>query len=451
MIGYTLSVKQNTARLNNKGMSLVEVMIGALVLATIASIILSHFYKNKELSKQTDLKTICLNAVAAKISEYKTGPISDGLISSTSTLSTGSYDNMAAGFTYAKTKYNKYFTQGICSNLQGIREWVGSITPPINQNADCSIGPQIDREICRQNPFFKLNVRLQEVNLSNRNQLSCPDATSGNYDFKQRTKGILVIVTGQTILPETDANGKPFTWLGFNSATAQTLNCKATLTVTPSVGLGRFFIDSDGLEIFEYKDMSTASNAQTGNTRIVFPDLASPNNKQLLASDDLSTVMMLREGGELLVYNGCGGNPPTCQGKTPEVRQVPDNISMLGFDDTSSQMFGYFSDSGNWSNLTFNANTLTYSADGNEASMPAAVQRAKPIFSYGTLMKSFVIDNTCSVSNAFTGTLFGTTITQAANACQTIYNGEIADFAGSGVWSPVPKASYDFRIIGITP
>ena len=101
-------------KLNNKGISLIEIMIGSVVLASIAAIVLTHFYKAKEQSKQVDLKTLCMNAVAAKISEYKTGPISDGIISSTSTLSTGSYDNVAAGFVYAKVNricvFTKYFT-----------------------------------------------------------------------------------------------------------------------------------------------------------------------------------------------------------------------------------------------------------------------------------------------------------------------------------------------------
>lgn len=447
---------------SEKGFTLIEVLVAGVLIGAIALLIIPQFFKAKEMSKATDLQTLCMEAVQAKIAEYKSGPVVDVDQSGVSAtkITTGVAGKISQGFVHAKAKYNLYYPQ-ICdssstnSTMNGIREWVdqGTIVPAVgsdpcsdpvsydsrayNESISKVLGNR-DKKICQANPYFRLYVKLQEINLSNKTQLGCPIPQVGSpYDFKKRGYGILVTVTGTTEIPA----GKQL--LNYTSQNQERLTCKGTIIVTPTTVLARYVLDSDGATVYE---VGNSADADTTKRTRAFPSLEYINKKQILVSDDNTTVFVLRDGNIVYRFTGCGGyNPPDCGPEaTMTSFELHPSIDYLGMDTANGSLYGYFSDGTRYSDLFFGTGAIDI---GTIKNLPKGTERTKAAFSAGKLMKSFMVDNSCDVQG------------QSGYDCQTVYNAEMADNSstncdGAGstnCWIPVPAATYDLRVIGITP
>jgi prepilin-type N-terminal cleavage/methylation domain-containing protein len=439
-----------------KGFTLIEVLVAAVLIGAIAVLIIPQFFKAKEMSKSTDLQTLCLEAVQAKLAEYKSGPSIQSDLSGQN-ISTGVAGNVSQGFVHAKYKYNMYYPE-ICGDVShplGVKEWIDQsrIIPAPNSNpcstpvtfdsrysstASTSLGLR-DQKTCQVNPYFRLYTQLQEINLSNKSQIGCPSPAVGNaYDFKKRGYGILVTVTAKTEIP----SGSKL--LNYDSSNADRLTCKGSIILTPVTVLARYVLDSDGATVYE---VGNSANADETKRVRAFPSLEYINKKQILVSDDNATVYVLRDGNIVYRFTGCGGfNPPDCGAEaTMTSYELHPSIDYLGMDTANSSLYGYFSDGTRYADLSFGA---TNSIDiGEIKNLPKGTERTKAAFSAGKLMKSFMVDNSCDVQG------------QSGYDCQTVYNAEMADNSstncdGAGstnCWVPVPAATYDLRVIGITP
>lgn len=330
----------------NNGASLIEVVIAVGLIGAIAVTIYPAILVGRQTIRQTNFHDVCINAVRAKLNEYRFGQ--NTLLAAPLTLDTSTTNPApsSTGFTYAKLRYNT-------ENLNYCPRALMSLTvplavptlPPANLKdlgrEECIQGfsPLPPPEVCPSAvdttvqtmiPGFRIFVNLRRYNpiTTDPNAVPLPsqpgieDCPSvANYDFRQAGDMIKITVTG--LLDLTLNPGAPFAGIGAGTVRAPELTCQITDYLRPYTPLARYWLQNDG-RIYRWLGTGNQTNYE------MFQNLRNSANMGIAVSPDNRYVFLLRGNGTLVRYDNCSGDPPNCPVANQRVWSIDTRIVSIG-------------------------------------------------------------------------------------------------------------------------